>query len=207
MENIDKTCREFTELLGSADPVPGGGGAAALAGALGAALCMMVGSLTTGKKAYANVEMEIQRLLSESSALRRKLLKCVEADAEGFMPLAKAYRMKKDNPAREEALQKASETACEAPFEIMNLSLRGLMVANRLADVGTRTALSDTGCAAALLGGALRAAAMNVFANTRTMTDVKAAKRLNRQCDALLKQGAALSNAVYDRVYRQMAEM
>lgn len=204
MENIDRTCREFTELLGSSDPVPGGGGAAALAGALGAALCMMVGSLTTGKKAYANVEMEIQRLLSESTALRRKLLECVEADAEGFLPLAKAYRMKKDNPDREKALLKASEAACEVPLEIMNLSLRALMVANRLADVGTKMALSDTGCAAALLGGALRAAAMNVYANTDTMTDVRAAKRLNRQCDALLKQGAALSNAVYDRVYRQI---
>ncbi len=207
MENIDRTCREFTELLGSADPVPGGGGAAALVGALGAALCMMVGSLTSGKKAYANVELEIQRLLSESTALRRKMLECVEADAKGFLPLARAYRMKKDDPNREKALQKASEAACEVPFEIMNLSLRALMVANRLTDVGTKMALSDTGCAAALLGGALRAAAMNVYANTRTMTDTKAAKRLNRQCDALLKQGVALSNAVYDRVYRQMTEM
>lgn len=207
MENIDRTCREFTELLGSADPVPGGGGAAALVGALGAALCMMVGSLTSGKKAYANVELEIQRLLSESTALRRKMLECVEADAKGFLPLARAYRMKKDDPDREKALQKASEAACEVPFEIMNLSLRALMVANRLTDVGTKMALSDTGCAAALLGGALRAAAMNVYANTRTMTDTKAAKRLNRQCDALLKQGVALSNAVYDRVYRQMTEM
>lgn len=207
MENIDRTCREFTELLGSADPVPGGGGAAALVGALGAALCMMVGSLTSGKKAYANVELEIQRLLSESTALRRKMLECVEADAKGFLPLARAYRMKKDDPDREKALQKASEAACEVPFEIMNLSLRALMVANRLTDVGTKMALSDTGCAAALLGGALRAAAMNVYANTGTMTDTKAAKRLNRQCDALLKQGVALSNAVYDRVYRQMTEM
>lgn len=207
MESIDRTCREFTELLGSAEPVPGGGGAAALAGALGAALCMMVSSLTTGKKAYANVEMEIQRLLSESTALRAKLLKCVEADAEGFLPLAEAYRMKKDDPHRAEAMQKASETACKAPIEIMMLCLQSLMAANRLADVGSKMALSDTACAAALLGGALRAAAMNVYANTRTMTDTKAARRLNRQCDALLKQGAALSNAVYDRVRRQMAEI
>ena len=81
MDDTTRSCREFTALLGSDAPVPGGGGAAALAGALGAALCTMVASLTTGKKKYAAVEGEIQELLERCKSLQEKLLDMVAADA------------------------------------------------------------------------------------------------------------------------------
>ena len=107
MDDTLRSCREFTEVLASDAPTPGGGGAAALAGALGAALCTMVASLTTGKKKYAAVEGEIQELLERCKSLQEKLLDMVAADAEGFLPLTQVYGMAKDDPARPAALQAA----------------------------------------------------------------------------------------------------
>ena len=124
MDDTTRSCREFTALLGSDAPAPGGGGAAAMAGALGAALCTMVASLTTGKKKYAAVEGEIQELLERCKSLQEKLLDMVAADAEGFLPLTQVYGMAKDDPARPAALQAASETACGAPLRMMELCLK-----------------------------------------------------------------------------------
>ena len=207
MDDTRRSCREFTALLGSAAPTPGGGGAAALAGALGAALCTMVASLTTGKKKYAAVENEIQKLLKRCETLQGKLLDMVAADAEGFLPMAQVYGMSKDDPARPAALQAASETACGAPLRMMELCLEALEAAERLADIGSRLAVSDAGCAAALLHGGLRAASLNVYINTKAMPDRAAAEDLNRRCGELLRQGTALADAIFDRVEKELTTL
>lgn len=206
MDDTKRSCRQFTALLGSAAPAPGGGGAAALGGALGAALCTMVAALTTGKKAYDAVEEEIRQLLTECTALQTALLDCVEEDAEGFLPLARVYGMEKSDPARPAAMQMAAEAACRAPLHIMELCMQALSAAERLAAIGSRLAVSDAGCAAALLGGAIRAASLNVFINTRTMTDRAAAERLNARCQLLLEQGTAKADVVFQRVYTDLQE-
>ena len=84
------SCADFAQALASKTSVPGGGGAAAMAGALSAALCSMAGNFTAGKKKYAAYEADIQRILTEAEALRQCLLTLVDADADGFEPLAKA---------------------------------------------------------------------------------------------------------------------
>ena len=207
MDDTTRSCREFMALLGSDAPAPGGGGAAAMAGALGAALCGMVASLTTGKKKYTNVEEEIQQLLKRCNALQNELLDMVAADAEGFLPLARVYGMPKDDPARPAALQAASETACGAPLRMMELCLEALEAANRLADIGSRLAVSDAGCAAALLQGGLRAASLNVYINTKAMPDRDTAERLNHRCGELLRRGTALADAVFDRVKEELTTL
>ena len=207
MDDTTRSCREFTALLGSDAPAPGGGGAAAMAGALGAALCTMVASLTTGKKKYAAVEGEIQELLERCKSLQEKLLDMVAADAEGFLPLRRAYGIPKDDPARESVMQRAAEAACAAPLRIMELCADALDAAGRLADIGSRLAVSDAGCAAALLHGGLRAASLNVYINTKAMPDRDAAEGLNRRCGALLHRGTALADAVFDRVKRELTTL
>lgn len=127
MDDTNKTCREFVAALASSAPTPGGGGAAALCGAVGAALCGMVASLTTGKKKYADVESEIQQLLKSTNALQNKLLDQVRADAEGFQPLSRAYAIPREDPTRAAVLQSAAETACTAPLEIMALCAAALV--------------------------------------------------------------------------------
>ena len=180
MDDTMRSCREFTAVLSSAAPAPGGGGAAALTAAVGTALCGMVANLTTGKKAYSAVESDIQQLLSTTNALQEKLLDQVAADAEGFLPLAAVYALPKDAPDRAAKLVDA------------------LAAAGRLADIGSRLAVSDVGCAAAILGGALRAASLNVLVNTKAMG--AAGAPLTERCLALLARGEAASDAVFKQV-------
>ena len=201
MDDTNKTCREFVAALASSAPTPGGGGAAALCGAVGAALCGMV---TTGKKKYADVESEIQQLLKSTSALQNKLLDQVRADAEGFQPLSRAYAIPREDPTRAAVLQSAAETACTAPLEIMALCAAALSAAGRLAEIGSRLAVSDAGCAAAILRGALEAAALNVLVNTKTMTDRSAADHLNARCFALLDQGRTDGERIFCAVRDQL---
>ena len=92
----EKKCTEFVEALYSKAAVPGGGGAAALVGAVGTALAGMVGNLTTGKKKYAEFEEDIQRILKEAQALQDRLLAMIDEDAENFLPLSKAYGLPKE---------------------------------------------------------------------------------------------------------------
>ena len=89
-------CNEFVEVLGSKAPVPGGGGASALVGAVGTALGNMVGALTVGKKKYADVEEEMKELMAKATTLQDELLHLIERDAEVFEPLSKAYGMPRD---------------------------------------------------------------------------------------------------------------
>ena len=201
MDDTNKTCREFVSALASSAPTPGGGGAAALCGAVGAALCGMVASLTTGKKKYADVESEIQQLLKSTNTLHDKLLDQVRADAEGFQPLSRAYAIPREDPTRAAALQSAAETACTAPLEIMALCAAALSAAGRLAEIGSRLAVSD---AAAILRGALEAAALNVLVNTKTMTDRSAADHLNARCFALLDQGRTDGERIFCAVRDQL---
>ena len=191
MDDTNKTCREFVAALASSAPTPGGGGAAALCGAVGAALCGMVASLTTGKKKYADVESEIQQLLKSANTLHDKLLDQVRADAEGFQPLSRAYAIPREDPTR-------------AAVEIMALCAAALSAAGRLAEIGSRLAVSDAGCAAAILRGALEAAALNVLVNTKTMADRPAADRLNARCFALLDQGRTDGERIFCAVRDQL---
>ena len=114
MESLYKeSCEKFTELLASPAAVPGGGGASALVGAIGIALGDMVGELTVGKKKYADVEEEIKALMVKAQDLRVKLLACIDHDAEAFEPLSKAYGIPKDDPTRDEVLEKCLHEAEE----------------------------------------------------------------------------------------------
>ena len=116
-------CNEFVEVLGSKAPVPGGGGASALVGAVGTALGNMVGALTVGKKKYADVEEEMKELMAKATTLQDELLHLIERDAEVFEPLSKAYGMPRET--EEEKAEKARvmeivlKDACSVPMEIM----------------------------------------------------------------------------------------
>ena len=118
MKLIDQTVTAFTEQLASPAPVPGGGGASALAAAIGISLGDMVGELTVGKKRYADVEEDIRSLMERAQALRLRFLELVDADAEAFAPLAKAYGIPKDDPTRAQVMENALKVACSVPMDI-----------------------------------------------------------------------------------------
>lgn len=206
MDYTQKTCREFVSVLASSAPAPGGGGASALVAAIGTALGNMVGALTVGKKKYAQVEDEIKQLMTKCDALQEELLQQVPADAEGFLPLAAAYAIPKDDPHRAETLEQATVSACKVPLHIMELCCEALDCVRVFAEKGSRLALSDAGCAAAMLNAALQSAALNVFINTKALQNRKTAEELNLRCLSMLEQYTALADDIFLTVQAQFLE-
>lgn len=195
-KNIDK----FLEALASSAPTPGGGGAAALCGALAIALGNMVGNLTLGKKKYADVQEDIAELNAKAEALRAGFVALVDADAEAFAPLSRAYSIPKDDPARDEIMEPALLKAAEAPLEIMRKCAEALDLISGYAAKGSALAISDAGCAAALCGAAMEAAALNVKINTKSMKNRAVADNINAEMNELLQKYFALSQEIYNDV-------
>lgn len=195
-KNIDK----FLAELASSAPTPGGGGAAALCGALGIALGNMVGNLTLGKKKYADVQEDIAELNAKAEALRAGFVALVDADAEAFAPLSRAYSIPKDDPARDEIMEPALLRAAEAPLEIMRKCAEALELISGYAAKGSALAISDAGCAAALCGAAMEAAALNVKINTKSMKNRAVSDNINAEMNELLQKYFALSQEIYNDV-------
>lgn len=204
MDDMQKSCREFTEALASSAPTPGGGGAAALLGAVGAALGCMVASLTIGKPKYADVEEEVKALRDACDALRLRLLDGAQADAEGFLPLAAAYRIPKDDPTRAETLEKATLAACEAPMEILELCCRTAKLLARLGEIGSKLAISDVACGAAACRAAMQCAAMNLWINIGSLRDRTEAAALREKAEDLLDEAEPLAEKTLRNIVAEL---
>lgn len=204
MELMNLSCEAFLEDLAGSAPAPGGGGAAALVGAAGAALGNMVGSLTVGKKKYAAVEADILILNRRAAALRKRLEGLVQADADAFTPLAAAYKLPKETPEQQAhkaaVLEAALEGACAVPLEIMSACCEGIALAAEYAEKGSVMAVSDAGCAALFCKAALQAAGLNVSINTRLMADNAHAAALNAQADAMLAEFVLQADQIYEKL-------
>ena len=194
------SCREFVSVLASDAPAPGGGGAAALVGAIGTALGNMVGSLTVGKKKYAAVEAEIIELKAKCDALQTELLNQVEMDEINFLPLAKAYGIPKDDPNRDKIMEEATIIACSTPMKIMELCCQAIEYISVFAAKGSRLAVSDAGCGAVCCKAALQAASLNVFINTKSLKDRVVAEELNDKTNALLNKYCAMADEIFNSV-------
>ncbi len=199
-----ESCGTFVEMLAGKDPVPGGGGASALVGALGTALGNMVGSLTVGKKKYADVEEDIRRLKTEADALQQELLELVDKDAEVFEPLARAYGMPKETEdqqtEKDRVMEDALKLACSVPLEIMKKSCRAIELEQEFAQKGSALALSDAGVGAIFCKAALQGASLNVFINTGLMKDKVYAEKINREADEMLEHYGKLADQVHQLV-------
>ena len=204
MKFIDQTVASFTQELASPAPVPGGGGASALAAAIGISLGDMVGELTVGKKRYADVEEDIRLLMERSQALRIRFLDLVDADAEVFAPLAKAYGIPKDDPNRAQVMEEALRTACSVPMDIMRACAQALDIIEEFAAKGSKLAISDAGCGAILCKAAMQAASLNVFINTQSMKDRDCAAALEEEANALLTKYTALGDSVFETVVNKI---
>jgi formiminotetrahydrofolate cyclodeaminase len=201
---IEYSCKEFTDALASGAPVPGGGGASALVGALGTALGSMVGNLTLGKKKYESVQDDIKAILEKAQLLKEQLLSLVDKDAEVFEPLSKAYGLPKNTEEekrkRDEIMENALRMACSVPVEIMEKAMEAIALHEELATKGSRIAISDVGVGVLLCKSALMGASLNVFINTKLMKDRQYADEINSRVDEMLKSGIKRADAVYMEV-------
>jgi len=205
---LDKSCRNFISDLASRMPVPGGGGAAAMGGAMGVALSNMVGNLTVGKKKYADVEHEVVELIAKGEMLISELETLVEKDAEVFEPLSQAYGLSKTTPeqakTKEEAIETCSKAACSVPMEIMRKSCEGIKIHHRMGQIGSTLAISDIGCGVVFLKAALVAASLNVQINLRAIKDLSFVKVTTDEMTDLLTKGSKLADDTIQSVITKL---
>ena len=198
------SCEEFVDVLASKAPVPGGGGASALVGAIGMALGNMVGSLTVGKKKYADVEADIIALKEKATALQGEFLRLVEEDAKAFEPLSKAYGMPR--ATEEEKAEKARvmaivlKEACAVPMEIMEKCCEAIDVIEEFAAKGSALAISDAGVGVVFCKAALLGASLNVFINTKSMEDKEYAASLNEKADKMITDYSKKADEIFAAV-------
>ncbi len=204
MDFSSMTCDAFVEALSSKAPVPGGGGASALVGAVGTALGNMVGSLTVGKKKYAGVEAQMYDLKAKCDELQKELLALVEEDAEVFSPLAKAYGMPHATPEeqaqKDQVMEAALKEACSVPLRIMIKCTQAIDLIEVFAEKGSALAVSDAGVGAAFCRAALEGASLNVFINTKAMKDRSYAEKLNAEANAMLETYVPRADGIFRKV-------
>ena len=204
MDFINGSVTAFTEQLASRAPVPGGGGASALVGAVGIALGDMVGELTVGKKKYAAVEADVRALMDRAQDLRRRLLACVEKDAVAFEPLSRAYAIPRDDPDRDAVLEKCLKDAAATPLEVFDLVSEAIEIQEGFARMGSRLVISDAATGVSFCRAALEGAAVNVKVNTRLMKDRAYAAAVDAHIDEGLEKYRALADLVFERVWQQV---
>ena len=204
MSFVRNTCVEFVEVLASKASVPGGGGASALVGAIGMALGSMVGSLTVGKKKYADVEADIIAVMEKASALQDELIHLVDEDAVAFEPLSKAYGIPKDDPTRDQVMEDALRVATACPMDIMRTCAKAIDLHEEFAAKGSVLAISDAGVGVVMCKSALMGASLNVFINTKSMTDRAYAAKAEAEADELLKTYCAKADEIYNSVVARL---
>ena len=204
MNTAGYNIEEYIKELASKTPVPGGGGASAVAGALSAALSSMVCNLTIGKKSFATLEEDIKNILSDMNKHMENFIKLSDKDAQVFYPLSQAYGFKPQNE-EEKALHEANMEkllfdAAIVPLDIMKEANSMLNSIDFLAKKGSKLAISDAGVAVSLLRSAVCGAMMNVVINVKYMKDRDIAQRLLDEASEILEDTMNKSDIIYREV-------
>lgn len=202
------TIQEFLDVLSSKEPVPGGGGASALAGALGNALGQMVSNLTIGKKKYALVEDEIKELAERMKGIQGQFTQLADQDAKVFAPLTKCYSLpsgtEEEKAYKAEVMEARLLDASLVPMEIMEKAAEMLEIMDILADKGSRMAVSDVGVGVQFIRTALLGAVMNVYINTKSMKNREKAEEMNEKAERLIREGTEAADRIYQKVLGQL---
>jgi formiminotetrahydrofolate cyclodeaminase len=206
----DKSSREFARLLASKNPVPGGGGAAALTAALGAALNSMVANFSIGKKKFVHVKDKHEDLLKRGEVLRERLIDLVDKDAQVFEPLSKAYVMpsntEEENNKKEEELQKCLKIACSAPMETLELTYEAIKMHEEIVDISSKNIISDVGVGVQCLRAAINSAYLNVLINLNSITDEDYVAENKKRAENYLAEGIIIADDVYAKVVKILNE-
>lgn len=204
----NKIC-DFLETLSSKQPVPGGGGASALGGAVGTALGEMVSNLTIGKKKYAEVEEEIKEILDKLKGYRADFVELADEDEKVFAPLAASYSLpsgtEEEKARKAQVMEENLLAASLVPIRMMEKTLEVLDFMEILAEKGSRIAISDVGVGVQFLRAALTGAVMNVYINTKSMKNRDRAEELNRCAREMIEKGTGKADTIYDIVLRAVS--
>jgi formiminotetrahydrofolate cyclodeaminase len=192
---------KFLDDLAGGNPTPGGGSAAAIMGAMGAALVSMVCNVTIGKKGYETVEAEMRSVLSESERVRRRLTAMVAEDIAAFDSILAAYKLPKateeEKTARAAAIQAGLRRATEVPLDCARVCAEVIALSRRASEQGYLNVISDGGVGVLAGFTGLRSAALNVYINAPALKDRVFAAQATAELEKLLEFCGAESEAVY----------
>ncbi|MFQ5611343.1 MAG: methenyltetrahydrofolate cyclohydrolase [Anaerolineae bacterium] len=200
----DKPLHTFLDDLAGDAPTPGGGSAAALSGAMGAALVSMVCSLTVGRKKYADVEAQMKTIRQKSEDLRRSLTGLISADAEAFNGVMAAFGLPRqteaEKAARSEAIQSALKKAALVPLACARACRQVIELSKPVAEQGNPNVASDAGVAVLAAYAGLRGAALNVYINLGSIKDGTFVREKQAELDEILAGADALAEEVHELV-------
>ena len=207
MKLADLKVTEFVDLLASDAPAPGGGSAAALEGALGAALTAMVCELTTigkSKEKYAEYQEFVIESQKKAADLQARFVDVMNRDTEAFNVVSAAFGMPKatdeEKAARSAAIQKGLEGCTATPFEMMELSVETLVLTESLLGKSNDSAASDLGVSALSLRAAIQGAWLNVLINIGSLKNKELAEDYRVKGEALLAKALPLADKIYAEV-------
>lgn len=200
----NQSIQTFLDELASERPTPGGGGAAALSGAMGAALVSMVCNLTVGKKNYESVQKDLEGVLAKAEELRSVLTGAIDEDVVAFKQVMGAYGLPRttdeEKTARSVAIQAALKEATLIPLRAVEACYAVIELAAETAEKGNLNVISDAGVAVLAANAGLRSAALNVFINAKSIKDRDFAEKRIAEAEALLSQAAEATENVYRTV-------
>ena len=204
----DTSIELFLDDLASRKPTPSGGSAAAVMGAMGAALVSMVCNLTIGRTQYRDFEEELKSVLTKAEELRRDLIKMIEEDMQAFDAVMRAYRMprltKDETARRAQVIQTALKTATLVPMRCCRACREVIILGRVVGDKGNRNVVSDAGVATVAAYAALRSAALNVFTNAKVITDRIFAEKQLVELEQLLSEADTATEASYELVKKKL---
>ena len=201
MKSAEYTIQEYMDAFSGSSPVPGGGGASAVTGAMAASAALMVCALTSGKKKFAAIEPELAGMKAELEDAKGRLLRLADKDAEVFEPIAAAYHGTQYSESEMNALYCA---AAGVPLEVMRISCGLLKHIRFLAENGSALAVSDAGDAAAFARAAISGALLNVCINTKYMSDREEAAGIRTEADKMFAEGVREADAIFAEVQRRI---
>lgn len=208
MKLAEMQVTEFVNLMASDAPAPGGGSAAALEGALGAALTAMVCALTVGKKKYADVQELAVESQKKAEDLKARFVDVMDRDTEAFNAVSAVFAMPKDTDeqkaARKAAMQEALKGCTKTPFEMMQLACETLELTRSLVGRLNASAASDLGCSALSLRAAIQGAWLNVLINISGIADEAFAAEYRKNGEALLAKALPLADEIYAEILKTM---
>lgn len=200
----DNSIQKFLDELAGSSSTPGGGSAAAVMGAMGAALVSMVCNLTIGKKNYAEVEADMREVLGRSENLRHRLTGMINDDVAAFNQVMAAYGMPKNSDEekarRTAAIQEALKRATQVPLSCAKVSFEVMELAKRAAEKGNVNVVSDAGVAVLAACSALKSAALNVYVNTAAIKDEAFNAQKLAELDKVLADAGRFTDGVYELV-------
>jgi formiminotetrahydrofolate cyclodeaminase len=200
----NSSIQTFLDDLASERPTPGGGGAAAVSGAIGAALVSMVANLTIGKKNYEAVWQDLEAVNAKAEALRVELIRAIDEDVVAFNAVMGAYGLPRatddEKAKRAAAIQAALKDATLAPLRAVKACFEVIRLSAASAEKGNLNVISDAGVAVLSANAGLRSAALNVFINAKAIKDRDFAEKQIAEVNALLAQAAETTEAVYQIV-------